>query len=110
MEKFPFIIPQSANKWHLLTGILMIILGFYMWFNPIETLIGLAIYIGIAFIVIGCAYMMASFSFDSGWYLTVGALDIAVGVIMIANLGVSIISFPIIFAVWILAVGPYLFS
>ena len=96
---------QTAGFWHLFAGIIMVILGLYIWFNPVASLLGLALYIGIAFIVVGAGYFLASFSFLSGWYLAVGLLDILVGVILVANLGVTAATLPIIFALWCLAVG-----
>ena len=62
---------QTAGFWHLFAGIIMVILGFYVWFNPVASLLGLALYIGIAFIVVGAGYFLASFSYQSGWYLPV---------------------------------------
>lgn len=94
-----------AGFWHLAAGIIMVLLGFYIWFNPQVTLVALALYLGIAFILIGGGYFMASFSYQSGWYLVVGILDILVGAILFSNIGVTAASLPIIFAVWCLAVG-----
>ncbi len=99
------IVPEKAGKWHLFTGILMVLLGIFMCFNPVETLIAVALYLGIIFVVIGAAYFMASFSVKSGWYLAIGLLDIIVGVIMISNLGLSVATLPMIFALWCLAAG-----
>lgn len=99
------IVPERAGKWHLFTGILMMLLGIFMCFNPTETLVAVALYLGIVFVVVGAAYFMASFSVKSGWYLAIGILDIIVGVIMISNLGLSVATLPIIFAVWCLAAG-----
>lgn len=99
------IISERAGKWHLFTGILMMLLGIFMCFNPVETLVAIALYLGIVFVVVGAAYFMASFSIKSGWYLAIGILDIIVGMIMISNLGLSVASLPIIFAVWCLVAG-----
>lgn len=96
---------RHLGIWHLVAGILMAVLGVYVWFNPAVSLLALALYLGIVFIVVGAGYVAASFSFESGWYLLVGILDIFVGVIFVANLGVTAISLPIIFALWCLAVG-----
>lgn len=96
---------QTVGFWHLFAGIIMVVLGFYVWFNPIASLIGLALYIGIAFIVVGAGYFLASFSYQSGWYLLVGLLDILVGIILVANLGVTAATLPMIFALWCLTVG-----
>lgn len=95
----------NGSKWHLLAGIVMALLGIYVWFNPVASLVGLALYLGICFIIVGAAYLTVSFSFQSGWYLLVGILDILVGIIMVANLGITAASLPVIFALWCLAVG-----
>lgn len=99
----------SANKgigiWHLIAGIIMALLGVYVWFNPVVSLVALALYLGIGFIIVGAGYIAFSFSFQSGWYLLVGLLDIFVGIIFVSNLGVTAETLPIIFAVWCLAVG-----
>ncbi len=96
---------QTVGFWHLIAGIMMLFLGFYVWLNPLASLLGLALYIGIAFMVIGAGYFLASFSYQSGWYLLVGLLDILVGVILVANLGVTAATLPMIFALWCLSVG-----
>ena len=96
---------NRTGKWQLLTGILMLLLGIYMWFNPLETLVALALYAGIIFIVMGVAYFAASFSLSSGWYLAAGILNIMLGVIMIANLGLSVETVPLIFGLWALSMG-----
>lgn len=98
-------IRKTAGIWHLIAGILMALLGVFIWLNPAATLLALALYIGIVFIVVGAGYFAASFSFRSGWYLLVGILDILVGIVFVGNLGVSAASLPIIFAIWCLAVG-----
>ena len=62
-------------KWNLIAGIAMLALGLLIWFNPFGTMLALAFYIGLGFILIGAFYMMASMNVKSGWYLLVGALD-----------------------------------
>lgn len=47
--------------WHLIAGIVIAVLGVYVWFNPAATLLGLALYLGIIFIVVGAGYFMLSF-------------------------------------------------
>jgi len=96
---------QTPGFWHIFGGIVMVLLGIYVIFNPAVSLLGLALYMGIAFIVVGAGYFMASFSAESGWYLMVGLLDLFVGVILVSNLGVTAATLPIIFALWCLAVG-----
>lgn len=91
--------------WRMCIGIIMTILGFYIIFNPLTSLIALALYIGIAFIVAGVGYIVTSFSYQSGWELFVGILDIFIGIIFVTNLGVTVATLPIIFAIWCLAIG-----
>ncbi len=99
------VVTRNVSFWHLIGGVLMALLGIYVWFNPEVTMVALALYLGIVFIAVGVGYFIASFSFDSGWYMVVGLLDILVGVIFVANLGLTAASLPIIFALWCLAVG-----
>ena len=96
---------RNISLWHLTAGIIMTLLGTYIWFNPMISLLGLALYLGIAFIIVGMGYISASFSFRSNWYLLVGILDLFVGIIFVTNLGITAISLPIIFALWCAAVG-----
>ncbi len=98
-------INRHADVWHLVAGIIMAVLGIYVWFHPVVSLMALAIYLGVAFIIVGAGYLMFSFSVESGWYLLVGILDLLVGIIFVTNLGVTAASLPIIFALWCLAVG-----
>lgn len=92
-------------KWNLVAGIVMLILGAIIWFNPFGTLLALAFYIGIGFVLAGGFYIMSSIDIKSGWYLLVGVLDLVVGLILMANLGVTAASLPIILALWCLTVG-----
>ncbi len=93
------------SAWHMIAGIIMVLLGIYVWFNPAATLMALALYLGIVFIVLGVGYFAFSFTFDSGWYMFIGLLDLFVGIIFVSNLGVTAASMPVIFALWCLAVG-----
>lgn len=96
---------KHIGLWHLIAGILMSIVGIFVWFNPLASLMALAVYLGIAFIIVGIGYITASFSFRSGWYLLVGIFDLFAGIIFVANLGITAISLPVIFGLWCLAVG-----
>ena len=93
------------SKWNLFAGIVMMILGAFIWFNPFETLLALAFYIGIGFIFTGIFYLMSAYELRFGWYLLVGSFDTLVGVVLISNIGITAISLPIILALWCLTVG-----
>ncbi|MBQ8870921.1 MAG: DUF308 domain-containing protein [Alphaproteobacteria bacterium] len=97
--------PCCAGIWHMLAGILMIVLGTYVWFNPFISLMALSLYIGVALIVIGAGYVASSMSLESGWFMFVGVIDVIIGIILVSNLGVSAVTLPIIFALWSIAVG-----
>ena len=97
--------PCCVGMWHLFAGLIMIILGFFLWFNPMVSLIAVSLYIGAALMIIGAGYIASSFSVSSGWFMFVGVLDILIGVILVTNLGVTVATLPIIFALWCLAVG-----
>ncbi len=105
ITKNPAPTPCCAGIWHLFAGILMVVLGTYVWFNPFISLLALSLYIGIALIVIGAGYIGSSMSLESGWFMFVGLIDIIVGIILVSNLGVSAATLPIIFALWSISVG-----
>lgn len=97
--------PCCLGIWHLLAGVLMIILGIYVWFNPLVSLIALSLYIGAALIIIGGGYVASSLSIESGWYMFVGLIDIIIGIILVANIGLTASSLPVVFGLWCLVVG-----
>lgn len=96
---------SNIGIWHLIAGIIIALLGVYVWFNPLATLMGLVLYLGIIFVIVGLGYFILSMSYKSGWYLAVGILDMFIGVIFIGNLGLTALTMPIILALWFLAVG-----
>lgn len=96
---------NNASLWRLGIGVIMILLGLYVWFNPVASLVALALYIGIAFIVVGAGYIVSSFSYEFGWELLVGLLDVLVGIVLVSNLGITAAGLPVILALWCLAVG-----
>lgn len=93
------------SKWNLFAGILMMILGVFIWFNPFETLVALSFYIGLGFIFTGIFYLLSSYELRFGWYLLVGSFDTLVGFVLISNIGITAASLPIILALWCLTVG-----
>jgi uncharacterized membrane protein HdeD (DUF308 family) len=97
--------PCCIGLWHLLAGVLMVLLGLYVWFHPMTGLYALSLYIGVALIVVGAGYIGSSLQTDSGWFMFVGLIDIIVGLILVSELGVTTATLPVIFAVWCLAVG-----
>ncbi len=98
-------VQTKSSKWNLIAGLVMLFLGGVIWVNPLDTMLALAFYIGLGFILAGIFYILASMNIRSGWYLLVGMLDLLVGGILVSNLGVTAASLPIIVALWCLTVG-----
>jgi uncharacterized membrane protein HdeD (DUF308 family) len=98
-------VQTKSSKWNLVAGIVMLFLGGVIWVNPLDTMLALAFYIGLGFVIAGIFYILASMNIKSGWYLLVGVLDLLVGGILMANLGVTAASLPVIVALWCLTVG-----
>ncbi|MBO4295011.1 MAG: DUF308 domain-containing protein [Alphaproteobacteria bacterium] len=94
-----------AGFWHAVAGALMILIGFFLWFNPEISLIALALYLGAALIVVGAGYITSSLEADNGWWTFVGFLDVLIGIVLVSNMGITAATLPIIFAIWCLAVG-----
>ena len=95
----------QSSLWSLITGVLMVILGLYIWVNPLVSILMVALYLGVTFIVIGSSYIGMFFDYKSSGYLIVGLLDIFIGIIFVCNLGISVETLPVIFALWSLTIG-----
>ena len=93
---------RKASIFDLITGVLMVAIGVCIWFNPIETLVALSLYLGITLVVVGGVYVIKFFDFDNVTYLTFGILDIVIGFVMILNTSLVATSLPIILGFWIL--------
>ena len=98
---------NRADFWRWFVGIMMVITGIFVLFNPLASLAALALYIGIVFIIVGVGYIINSFSFELGWELSVGIIDVFIGVILAFNLNFTMAALPAILAVWTLIVGIY---
>lgn len=96
---------RRCSLWHLVAGVVMMVLGIVVWVNPLSSLYVMAIYLGAALFLLGCGYITFSFTQYSGWYFVVGLLDIFIGLILLTNLGLTVQTLPIVFAFWFLATG-----
>ncbi|MBQ8558071.1 MAG: DUF308 domain-containing protein, partial [Alphaproteobacteria bacterium] len=72
------ILPNTQNRsvWLLIAGVLLILCGVYVLFNPITALITSAMLVGIAFIFIGTSYLMSYRENTSYTLLAMGILDL----------------------------------
>lgn len=94
-----------SSIWSTFIGALMIVLGVAIWFNPLEAIVGLAVYLGVILIVTGVSYFLAYLNSRSNWLLAQALLDILLGVIFLSNIGLTAASLPLMFAFWSFFVG-----
>lgn len=95
----------KPSVWLMIFGVLTIVSGVYVWFNPDTALLAVALYLGMVFLFGGAAYLSAFFTMKSGGLLALGLIDLIVGFILVAYLGLTAASMPIFLAVWILCVS-----
>ena len=96
---------KRCSIWHLVAGLIMVVLGILIWAHPTVSLLGMAFYLGLMLFMLGCGYITFSLSEYSGWYMVIGMLDVFMGLIFMTNLSLSAETLPIFFALWILASG-----
>ncbi|MCL2760922.1 MAG: DUF308 domain-containing protein [Desulfuromonadales bacterium] len=97
---------KKPGVWLLIVGILMCVAGIYMWVEPLAVIVALALYLGIIFIVSGIGYIATFFAgWSSGWLLANGLIDLILGIVLITHLRLTIVTLPIILALWIIFVG-----
>ncbi len=96
---------SRKSIWLLIIGVLLILCGIYVILNPITALLASAMFIGLVFIVLGAGYLMVFRERDSYWMLALGILDLIIGVLFLGNLGITAVSMPVIFGLWILFNG-----
>lgn len=90
--------PLTKNLWFLVANILMIILGLYIWNNPLTTVLTLSLYLGIAIICIGITYL----SYKD---IIPGIINIIIGLILTLNLGSTAAALSLLLGVWCLIIG-----
>lgn len=96
---------KRCSIWHLIAGVIMLFLGIVIWANPLASLLGIALYLGLMLFLLGCGYITFALSQYSGWYMVVGLFDVFIGLIFMTNLSLTAETLPIFFALWILASG-----
>ncbi len=96
---------QGKNIGLLFIGLLLIVSGIYVLFNPIAALVASALFIGIVLVLLGMGYLYLYSQTRSYLTLGLGLLDLFMGIIFLSNMGISAATVPIIFALWILFVS-----
>ena len=79
------------NWWTLLVkGIILIVLSILVFSKPAEAILGLAIFIGIGFLLSGILHTISALAFRKeikrwGWYLAEGLVDLFFGILFLAK-------------------------
>ena len=93
----------------LLKGLILVFLAFFIFQHPVGTLVGLALYIGIATLATGIFLIVASLSGPReenwGWRLAEGIIDVFFGFILLSNPGISASVLPFVVGFWVIFSG-----
>lgn len=94
---------QSIKHWYipLIIGILLALLGIYVFTIPLETYLTLALLFSVSFIVAGIMDIVFSIQNHKilkgwGWYLISGILTLAMGIYLVIYPGISVIILPFV--------------
>ena len=100
-EAYKFV-KERVKHWYvpLLIGIFFILLGIYVFLSPLSSFLALAVIFSVSFLVIGLAEIIFAVSnrheLDNwGWMLAFGIIGFLIGVLLIANPQISIVTLPI---------------
>ena len=99
------------NWWiPLLKGIILVILSIMIFAYPGDAILGLALYIGIAFLFAGILAIITALSFRTqvkgwGWRLAEGMIDIFFGFIVLYNPGLTALVMSFMVGFWFLFYG-----
>ncbi|MCL2147090.1 MAG: DUF308 domain-containing protein [Synergistaceae bacterium] len=97
----------KSHQWCLIiAGIIMVLLGIYSMFRSEKAILSIVIFVGAGLIICGIAHIFAYrlHANDSvghpNWFMPQGLFEIILGFILIANLGVTSLSAPLMVAFW----------
>ncbi|MDX8339044.1 DUF308 domain-containing protein [Draconibacterium sp. IB214405] len=98
----------------LLKGIIFILLSFFIFRYPVESLVGLAFYIGISLLVTGVFLIIAALAIrkvdDSwGWKLAEGIIDLLLALMFLSNPAVTAAVLPFVLGFWMMVYGVIIF-
>ncbi|MCX2743906.1 HdeD family acid-resistance protein [Mangrovivirga sp. M17] len=107
MSEFTKTVRTTIKHWylHLIIGLLLILVGAYVFTNPVDAYVTLAFIFGITFLftgIIEIIYAIANrHELDSwGWSLAGGILDVLIGIIILSRpeIGMIVLAFIVGFA------------
>lgn len=90
---------EGKRDWSLIIfGIILVICGFAVGLMPNITLVTIAIFVGVLFLIAGIGGAISYFGMKgtsvSGWYLAYAILDVVIGVMILAHLALSMAVIP----------------
>ena len=99
----------------LIKGLILLILAFVAFFQPVTALMGLAFYLGFSLLLTGLSVITAALinrkSDDSfGWHLSIGIIDVLFAFVLLSNPAITAAIFPFIVGFWIIVYGIMLFA
>ena len=104
------------NWWLILIkGIVLILLAFLVFNHPVGALVGIALYLGIGLLLSGAVLIAAAIAARNvlenwRWRLAEGILDVFIGMMLLANPGVTAAVIPFLVGFWISFYGIILFA
>lgn len=107
---------KAKNWWlMLLKGIILIILSFVVFQHPVGSLVGLATFIGIAWLLTGITIIAAAFmvrGVDENWgnRLAEGIIDTLLAIFLLSNPEATTMALPFIVGFWIIVSGVTTFG
>lgn len=105
---------QIFRKWWviLIQGILLIILGFFIFNNPVAVLAGLSVWVGLLVLAAGLigisSWLMAEKLERDGTSLVWSIVTVVVGILMIKNVIATMVTISVLFGLWMLVTGIWL--
>ena len=106
----------KSMRWTLFTtGGLLVLLGVLSLFYSNASLLSLAFFVGIGFIIAGLNHLIPYFSLRGDalrpkWFLPQGIVDVLVGVVLLMNIGLTALMVPILLGMWMIFVGLMRFA
>lgn|GEM_PF-1795264 len=102
---------NKTARWTFYTsGVILIILGLLLLFNPMFSAVVLGVCVGIGFLIAGLNNLIPYFSMRGNplrprWLLPLGVLDVAVGFLFLTRIGLALFTVSVLLALWLLPVG-----
>lgn len=107
---------NSIKHWwfFLLRGLVFILVGVYMISTPLTTYVAFSLMFGLVIIIFGISEAIHAYNhrYIAGQVLRfyIGIIDVLLGIVLVANVTVSMTVLPIILGAWFLLRGISLFS